>query len=142
VPELYRVLKPGGWLVTSHFCWLPRLDNIARQTESLVLQINPNWTGGDWSGTIPPEPESTAPFFDVRAMFYYDEPIVFTRDSWRGRIRACRGVGAALPPEKVAEFDAAHAELLERIAPETFPVLHRIDAHIFQFKEDYKPALL
>jgi SAM-dependent methyltransferase len=139
VPELYRVLKPGGWLVSSHFCWLPRLDPIARQTESLVLQFNPNWTGRDWPGTIPPEPESTKPFFDVRAMFYYDEPIEFTRESWRGRIRACRGVGAALPPEKVEEFDAAHAKLLERIAPETFTVLHRIDAHIFQFKEDYTP---
>jgi ubiquinone/menaquinone biosynthesis C-methylase UbiE len=139
IPELHRLLKPKGWLVTSHFCWLPRLDPIARQTEELVLSFNPNWTAADWPGVIPAFPEAMKPYFNVCAMFYYDEPIRFTRKAWRGRIRACRGVGASMPPEKVAEFDAAHEELLKRIAPETFSVLHRIDAHIFQFKEDYRP---
>jgi SAM-dependent methyltransferase len=134
VPELRRVLKPGGWLVTSHFSWLARIDPIARQTEELVLAFNPNWSGAGWSGVIPACPKEMEPFFDVRAMFYYDEPIVFTREAWRGRIRACRGVGAAMTPEQVAEFDAAHDEMLRRIAPETFTVLHRIDAHVFQFK--------
>ena len=137
VRELHRVLKRGGWLVTSHFSWLPRLDPIAKQMEELVLTFNPAWTAADWSGNIPACPKSAEPIFDVRAMFYYDEPIQFTRESWRGRIRACRGIGASMPPEKVAEFDAAHDELLRRIAPDTFTVLHRIDAHIFQFKEDY-----
>ena len=70
-------------------------------------------------------------------MFYFGEPITFTREAWRGRIRACRGIGASLPPEEVVEFDAAHDKLLRRIAPEEFTVLHRIDAHIFQFKENY-----
>jgi SAM-dependent methyltransferase len=133
--ELRRVLKPNGWLVTSHFSWLPRLDSIARQTEDLVLQFNPAWSAADWSGHIPACPKSAETIFDVRAMFFYDEPIVFTREAWRGRIRACRGVGASMTPEQVAEFDAAHDEMLRRIAPETFTVLHRIDAHIFQFKD-------
>jgi SAM-dependent methyltransferase len=139
IPELYRVLKPNGWLVTSHFCWLPRLDPIAKRTEELVLSFNPNWSAADWSGVIPACPKAMEPFFGVRAMFYYDEPVVFTREAWRGRIRACRGVGASLPPGKVSEFDAAHEDLLKRIAPETFTVLHRIDAHIFEFKGDYAP---
>jgi SAM-dependent methyltransferase len=137
VRELFRVLKPGGWLVTSHFCWLPRLDTIAWQTEELVLRFNPNWSAADWSGNIPACPKAQEPFFDVRAMFFYDEPITFTREAWRGRIRACRGIGASLSAERVAEFDAAHDELLRRIAPDEFAVLHRIDAHIFQFKENY-----
>jgi len=135
VPELRRVLKPAGWLVTSHFCWLPRLDPIAKETELLVLSFNPNWSAADWSGVIPTCPQAMEPFFDVRAMFYYDEPIAFTREAWRGRIRACRGVGASMTPEQVFEFDSAHDVLLRRIAPETFTVLHRIDAHVFQFKE-------
>jgi len=137
VPELNRVLKPNGWLVTSHFCWLPRLDPIALATEKLVLEFNPNWSAADWSGVIPACPKSAEPIFDVRAMFYYDELILFTREAWRGRIRSCRGVGASMSPEKVAEFDAAHDALLKRIAPEKFAVLHRIDAHIFQFKDEY-----
>jgi SAM-dependent methyltransferase len=135
IGELRRVLAPGGVLVTSHFCWLPRLDAIARQTEELVLKFNPAWSAADWSGTIPPCPRWAEAIFDVRAMFYYDEPIVFTRESWRGRIRACRGIGATLDEAAVADFDAAHDDLLRRIAPEEFTVLHRIDAHVLQFKE-------
>jgi SAM-dependent methyltransferase len=139
VPELRRILRSNGWLVTSHFSWLARLDPIAKQTEQLVLSFNPNWSAADWAGVIPACPKSAEPFFDVRAMFYYDEPITFTHEAWRGRIRACRGVGASMTPEQVAEFDRAHDEMLQRIAPETFTVLHRIDAHIFQFKENYAP---
>jgi hypothetical protein len=132
---LRRVLKPGGWLVTSHFSWLPRLDEVARQSEALVLEFNPKWSAADWSGRIPPCPEWAEKIFDVRAMFYFDELIPFTHESWRGRIRACRGIGASLSPDEVAAFDAAHAALLAKIAPDPFTVLHRIDAHVFQFKE-------
>ena len=45
------------------------------------------------------------------------------------------GVGATLNDEQVAQFDAAHDELLQQIAPETFTVLHRIDAHLFEFAQ-------
>jgi ubiquinone/menaquinone biosynthesis C-methylase UbiE len=135
IRELRRVLKPGGWLVNSHFCWLPRADEVARASEALVLEFNPSWSAADWSGHIPPCPEWAEKIFDVRAMFYYDEPIPFTHESWRGRIRACRGIGASLTPKEVAAFDTAHAELLKQIAPDPFTILHRIDAHVFQFKE-------
>jgi SAM-dependent methyltransferase len=135
VRELRRVLAPGGWLVTSHFSWLPRLDNVACASERLVLEFNPKWSAADWSGRIPPCPEWAEKIFDLRAMFYYDEPIPFTHESWRGRNRACRGGGASLSPDEVAAFDAAHKALLAEIAPDPFTVLHRIDAHVFQFKE-------
>jgi SAM-dependent methyltransferase len=135
IRELCRVLKPGGFLVTSHFSWLSRLDAIAKQSEALILKFNPDWSAADWAGTIPPCPKWAEATFDVRAMFYYDEPIPFSRDTWRGRIRACRGVGATLSSEEVAAFDRTHEDLLRRIAPEQFTILHRIDAHIFQFKD-------
>lgn len=131
--ELRRVLKPGGLLVTSHFCWLPELDPVARQSEELVLQFNPDWGAAGWAGVIPPHPKWAGDAgCKVRAMFYYDEPIHFTRESWRGRIRACRGVGASMTPDEVARFDAAHDELLQQIVPESFTILHRIDAHFFE----------
>lgn len=135
IRELRRVLKPQGLVVSSHFCWLPRLDDIARRSEELVLEFNPEWSGADWAGVIPPSPEKMAQDFDVRAMFYYDEPIPFTRESWRGRFRACRGVGTTLRASEVKAFDAAHDELLRRTAPESFTVLHRLDAHVFAFKD-------
>lgn len=130
IPQVGRVLRPGGVLVTSHNCWLPRQDAIAAASEALVLSFNPQWAGADWAGVIPPCPAWAADAFDVRAMFYYDEPVRFTRAQWRGRMRACRGVGATLAPAEVARFDVELGALLERIAPESFDVVHRVDAHV------------
>jgi SAM-dependent methyltransferase len=130
--EVKRLLKPDGVLMLSHFGWLPRDDTIAKATEELVLRHNPKWTGADWSGEIPVVPKWSIGHFRVKAMFFFDEAIPFTRESWRGRIRACRGVGATLGPEEVAAFDREHDVLLSRIAPEAFTIQHRIEAHLFQ----------
>jgi SAM-dependent methyltransferase len=135
IRELRRVLKPHGWLVTSHFSWLPRRDEIARQSESLVLKFNPDWSAGDWEGVIPNFPEWAEPDFNLRGIFYYDEPIAFTRETWQGRIRACRGVGASMSADEILAFDAEHERLLKETTPDTFTVLHRIAAQIFEFKD-------
>jgi SAM-dependent methyltransferase len=130
--ELRRVLAPGGLLTTCHFTWLPRESAIAQASEALVLKFNPDWRGRDWSGAVPPIPEWAAKRdVPLRAMFWFDAPVRFTAESWRGRIRACRGVGATLDDASVAAFDAEHAELLARIAPPEFDIVHRIDAHLF-----------
>ncbi len=134
VDELRRVLRPGGCLVTSHFSWLPRLNDIARRSEELVLKFNPDWSAGNWAGVIPQCPTWAIEHFNVSAMFVYDEDIPFTRESWRGRFRACRGVGATLSADEVAAFDAAHEEMLTQTVPESFTVRHRLDAHIFAFR--------
>ena len=134
IAEVRRLLKPGGVLMTSHYSWMPRLDEVARKMEELVLQHNPQWTANDWNGNIPAQPDWTAKDFNVKAMFYYDYPVPFTHESWRGRVRACRGVGAGLDPDAVKKFDEAHCEMLKRLVPNEFTVLHRIDAHFFVFK--------
>lgn len=131
--ELRRVLKPGGVLVTTHFCWLPQADAVARASEELVLRFNPAWTGAHWDGRVPSVPAWTAGRAQVAAMFWFDEAVPFTREAWRGRMRACRGVGATLSPDEVQAFDDAHAQLLESIAPPAFTVLHRVDAHVVGF---------
>jgi SAM-dependent methyltransferase len=128
--EVRRLLAPGGLLCVSHFNWLPRPSEIARATEAVVLRFNPTWSGADWEAQAPPRPSWTPPDWIVVAMFEYDEPIPFTRESWRGRMRACRGVGASLSPEDVQRFDEALAELLDRTAPDAFTIPHRISAHL------------
>lgn len=129
IAEACRV-APGGALMVAHFSWLPRLDPIARASEELVLRFNPQWSAADWAGDVPPLPD-WAEGLRLAGFFVYDAAIPFTRATWRGRIRACRGVGAGLAPDEVARFDAAHAALLARIAPPRFTVLHRLDARIF-----------
>ena len=96
-----------------------------------MLKHNPDWTAGDYSGDIPAFPKWARSHSCLAGMFYYDEPIRFTREQWRGRIRACRGVGATLAAEQVEGFDREHVALLAKTVPEEFTILHRIDAHIF-----------
>ncbi|MEN8133188.1 MAG: class I SAM-dependent methyltransferase, partial [Pseudomonadota bacterium] len=52
IPEVLRVLKPGGKLLVSHFSFMPRLDPIVRASEALVLKYNPDWSGANWDGVI------------------------------------------------------------------------------------------
>lgn len=132
VAEIRRLLRPGGCFVVTQFSWLPLEDPLARASEELVLRFNPAWQGAGWSGKVASVPAWSEGLARVRSMFWFDAEIPFTRASWRGRIRACRGIGASLPDEQVKAFDAAHDELLARIAPETFTVRHRIDAHILE----------
>jgi SAM-dependent methyltransferase len=132
VAEVKRVLVPGGVLVVSHFTYLPRLDPIARQTEELVLRFNPQWTASDWSGEVPEMPGWVRGDFSLAGSFVYDEAIPFTRESWRGRMRACRGVGAALSAAEVERFDLEHAAMLGASVPERFHVRHRLNAHVLR----------
>jgi SAM-dependent methyltransferase len=132
-PKIKKMLRPGGVLVISHFSWMPFLDPIAKASEELILKHNPSWSAHSYKGEIPPEIPSFKDDFNVSGFFYYDEDIPFTRESWRGRIRACRGVGAAMTAKEVESFDTEHGELLGRITDQdSFTIVHRLDAHIFR----------
>lgn len=136
IPEILRVLKPGGVFSTSHFCWLPFEDKIAKASEELILKHNPNWTAHSFKGEIPEFPQWAQKDFNLKSGFVYDEPIPFTWESWRGRIRACRGVGAALDEKAVDKFDNEHLSMLKNMVSENFNIIHRIDAHIYTPREN------
>ena len=131
VPKVLSFLKREGPLVLTHLLWLPEKDRVARASEELVLKHNPDWRGGGYSGTLPPVFPWAADEFDLQGYHVVEQPLSFTRESWRGRFRACRGIGAALSPEAVAEFDREHDKLLQGIAEETFAVWHQMTVHIF-----------
>ena len=131
IAEVRRLLRPGGVLVTTHFSWLPGADAVARASEALVLRANPAWQGAGWSGQVPAEPAWCEGHARVQAMFWFDADVPFTHETWRGRMRACRGVGATLPGAGVEAFDAALARWLEANVAPAFTVRHRIDAHVF-----------
>ncbi len=58
----------------------------------------------------------------------------FTRESWNGRIKACRGTGASLSAEELKAFEREHLKELEDNAPEEFEILHYAAAAILRKK--------
>lgn len=127
--EVRRLLRPGGLLCVSYSSWLVSSE-IVKASEAVVLKFNPVWGGKNWHGNIPPQLDDFKEGFVQHAMFWFDAALPFTRESWRGRMRACRGTGATLTADQLEAFDAEHAAVLENIAPPEFTIPHRCSAHI------------
>lgn len=127
--ETRRILVPGGRLLICAFSYLPISANAAERTEALILRFNPGWPKAGWRGVHPEQVEALdrAGFRRVES-FSYTVDVPFSHDAWRGRIRTCNGVGSSLPPDEVARFDAALAELLRSEFPGTLSVPHRVFA--------------
>jgi hypothetical protein len=118
-------------LVLTRLSWLPRKDPIAQASEQLILRYNPQWSDADFPGNRTIHHPWSQQDFRLVTYHAYEEGIPFTRESWRGRIRACRGIGATLSADEVARFDREHEALLRQIAPETFTILHQVWLHAY-----------
>ncbi len=124
IPKLEQILKSGGRLLVLYMAWLPHEDDIAAASEALVLKYNPGWSGANERMHPIEAGKRTLDSFKV---VYSDEwklDLPFTRESWHGRMKACRGVGASLSDSEIAAWEREHLALLERIAPERFTVRH------------------
>ena len=124
IPKLAELLKPEGRLVILYMAWLPEEDPIAGESEKLILKYSPNWTGAGEKRHPIWIPDITYEWFELEDHEEYDLLVPFTRESWHGRIRASRGIGASLNKAELAKWDAEHRALLEAIAPDRFEVLH------------------
>lgn len=123
-PKLAEMLKKDGRLLILYMAWLPFEDEIAGASEELVLKYSPNWSGAGETRKPIGIPEAILEYFDLIYHEEYDLKVPFTRESWHGRMRACRGVGASLNESELAHWDKEHRELLEKIAPPEFEILH------------------
>lgn len=135
LPKLAALLKPNGRLVILYMAWLPQEDKIAGESERLVLKYNPEWTGCNEVRRSIALPETTWNYFEKEDELIYDLPVFFTRESWNGRMKTCRGVGASLSQDEVAKWEAEHKNLLEKIAPNDFSVLHYVAMTILKVKK-------
>lgn len=124
MPKLAGLLKTDGKLVILYMAWLPFEDEIAGKSEELVLKYSPNWSGAGETRHPIWIPDVAYQYFDMEEHEEYDVMVPFTKETWHGRMKACRGVGASLSGEELAKWDEEHRELLDDIAPEQFKVLH------------------
>lgn len=114
----------GGLFVVLYMAWLPFEDSIAKKSEELILKYNPAWTGCGEKRHPISMPEWYGRYFTVESQEVFDLHVPFDRESWNGRMKACRGIGASLSKAEVQKFDEEHRRLLMEIAPEKFGILH------------------
>lgn len=124
LPKIHRMLKDGGHFAILFMAWLPDESEIARRSEDLVLQYNPDWTGGHMKRYTPGTPEWSKELFTVDDAVSFDLDVPFTRETWHGRMKACRGIGASsLSDEEKAAWERDHLAFLATV-PETFSIPH------------------
>ena len=124
MPELCRMLKPDGRILVLYMAWLPYEDKIAGESENLVLKYSPTWSGARETVHQICIPDCYKENFELVYHEEYPLNVHFTRESWNGRMKACRGVGASLSAEEIASWDQEHMKLLFDIAPEEFDIKH------------------
>ncbi len=123
-PILARLLKKDGRILFLVMNWLPFEDKIALESEKLVLKYSPKWTGAKHTlEPVSPNSEIYTMFEKTHSEEYFLD-IPFTRESWHGRMRACRGVGASLSEKEIENWETEHKALLEKIAPPEFTIKH------------------
>lgn len=138
LPKIYNMLKPGGRLCILFMNWLPYESDIAMNTEKLVLKYNPLWSGKGMKRAEVKAPEWSEELFEPEHTFLYVINVPFTRKSWHGRIRACRGIGASsLTDEEIAAFEKEHMEYLDTL-PEKFEIPHEVRVIDLRKRKSFK----
>ena len=126
LPKVHRMLKADGRFAILYMAWLPEESEIAKTSEEMVLKYNPAWTGGHMTRYTLDTPSWCKDLFEPVHMLTYDLPVTFTRDSWHGRMKACRGIGASsLSRDQIAAWEKEHMEYLQTV-PEVFDILHYV----------------
>ena len=129
--EAHRVLRPKGSLLIAHFDWLSRPDNLVAQSLALALSHRETPAPAQLSVGIRGtyclwlEEVEGAGFTEIETSSF-DVEVPYTRDAWRGRMRASALLGATLSAARVEAFDQELGALLRRGYPETFTVPHRV----------------
>lgn len=126
IPKLSSILKENGTLLILQMAWLPNEDKIAEESEKIVLKYNPYWNGAGEVRKNISVPERIYDNFEKVSSELFDVKIPFTRETWNGRIKACRGVGASLSNKELIQWEQEHREFLQKNAPSTFEILHYV----------------
>lgn len=122
--DFYRILKPHGRILVLYMAWLPYEDRIAGESEKLILKYNPNWSG---AGEIMHPifiPDCYNEYFRLAYHEEYKLNVHFTHESWNGRLKACRGIGASLSESEISEWEHENKKFLSENVPPEFDIIH------------------
>ena len=117
--EIIRLLKPGGMFVKIYMDF-DYTDPVAKQSIALVQNHNPAWS-----------PQSTGAqdifddLFPERKTETFEADLPFTRESWHGRMLACRGTLASMQADALATWKKEHQAFINTLSP-SFTVHHTI----------------
>lgn len=126
LPKIYQMLKADGHFAVLFMAWLPEESEIAGNSEEMVLKYNPSWSGGHMTRYSLDTPSWCKDMFEPVHLLAYDLPVTFTRDSWHGRMKACRGIGASsLSKDEIEAWEREHMAYM-RTVPEVFDILHYV----------------
>lgn len=135
LPQIHRILKDEGHFCILYMGWMPDALGIAKKSEELVLKYNPQWTGAGMKRFPPDAPDWSKELFNVVSEIAYDIDIPFTRESWHGRMKACRGIGASsLPEQEIALFEVDHMDYLNTVSS-SFIIPHYVTLQHFNKKK-------
>jgi ubiquinone/menaquinone biosynthesis C-methylase UbiE len=132
--EATRLLRKNGLLLISSLNWVRDADTITQRTRELLKKYGSEREHQRRREAGFGIPEWAKDKFRLKTYHTYYVVIPFTKETWRGRIRASRGVGALLSPEKTEEFDQELQKLLDDIGEDYFDIEHRITFYIFELK--------
>ena len=124
--EIRRMIKPGGKFIKIFMDW-DYDDPVAAGSLRLVKEFNPGWNpGAGWLDDIYDD------LFPGRKTETFYAGIPFTRESWHGRMCACRGTLASMDAETFGKWEKAHIDYLDTF-PESFTVKHKVYLSYFDF---------
>ncbi len=129
IPEIRRMLKPDGKFILIFMDWNYN-DKIFAGSADIVKKHNPLWNPNNGADKI-----MYTDFFPQRETIVHDCDIPFTRESWHGRMCACRGTAASMDKETFEHWETDHKKHLES-APEKFTVSHKLFITVFQINKN------
>ncbi len=129
--EIYRVLKPNGIFCMIFMDWLPFQDTVISEMEQLVLKYNPDWKGYGFEKYRYCYPKWADNKFTIDTIHSYNEVLTFSKEQWLGRVNTCRGVGASLSEQQIADFFTEYKTLLDKYE-DTLYLKHQVHIEIYR----------
>lgn len=135
MPKLFKILKNDGKILVLYMAWLPFEDEVAGESEKLILKYSPDWSGKGETMKPIEIPKIYGERFELSFSEEYKLPVHFTRESWNGRVKACRAIGASLSKAEIDAFEKEHLDMLTKRFPEKFDVLHYAATAVLRKKD-------